>query len=265
MTFHADYMKLVCHICNYRTAPAAVCPNCHSNNLRFLGGGTKRVEAEIARLFPSARLARLDKDSSDPKNLNQIYTDLHAGKIDILIGTQMIAKGLDLPNLDTIGVISADTMLHMPDFTASERTFQLLTQVSGRAGRAEASGHVYIQTHSPDHPAIRAAAGHDFWGFARAELEHRRLLAYPPFRYLLKLSFGHKNAGRARAEAEQMLAELKAPGVTLLGPAPAFHERAGGVYQWHIIVKSPVRSRLIEIAHSVLSKWKTDLDPVNLL
>jgi primosomal protein N' (replication factor Y) len=267
LTFHADHLKLVCHICNYRQPPPAVCPECGSGNLRYVGGGTKRVEDEVRRLFPTARLARLDKDSADPKTLHQIHDDLHQGKIDILIGTQMIAKGLDLPMLDTIGVISADTMLHMPDFSAAERTFDLLTQVSGRAGRGDQSGRVFIQTYTPDNPAVAAAARSDFWGFARAEFQQRQLLGYPPYRYLLKLAFSHKDEAKAQAAASDLFNKLSAQSANLklLGPAPAFYERAGGQFHWHIVVKSPVRARLLEIARTVPPTWKTDLDPVNLL
>jgi primosomal protein N' (replication factor Y) len=266
LTFHADEMKLICHICNYRSAPAAVCPECSHTEFKFIGGGTKRIEAEIARLLPEARLARLDKDSADPKLLPELYRQLHGREIDILIGTQMIAKGLDLPHLDTVGVINADTMLHMPDFSAAERTYQLLAQVAGRAGRGESLGRVFIQTHSPDHPAIRLAAANDFWGFAAQELAGRQLLGYPPYRYLLKLAYSHAQPETARLEAEKIANELSQQSqIRLLGPAPAFYERAGGKYHWHLIVKAASRPRLIDIAAKMPASWKTDLDPVNLL
>lgn len=266
LTFHADAMKMICHICNFRTVPPAVCPECDHADLRFLGGGTKRIETEVARLFPEARLLRLDKDSADAKTLPQIYEQLHRGEVDILIGTQMIAKGLDLPNLDTVGVVNADTMLHMPDYTSAERTFQLLTQVAGRAGRGDEQGHVYIQTRTPDHPAIKAASEHDFWRFAGAELKERQLLGYPPFRYLLKAIFSHKNPEEAVRQSQALYDTLKQnPAIRVLGPAPAFHERAGGVFHWHVIVKSARRSTLVEIAQSLPATWKTDLDPINLL
>lgn len=266
LTFHADEMKLICHICNYRTAPPAVCPECTMSQFKFIGGGTKRIETEVGKLLPSARIARLDKDSAKPKELPELYRRLHAGEIDILIGTQMIAKGLDLPKLDTVGVINADTMLLMPDFSASERTFQLLTQVSGRAGRGEGNGRVFIQTHSPNHPAIQAAAKGDFWGFSELELAQRKLLGYPPFRYLLKLAVSHRSEETAARLAREQYDKLRAYSqVRLLGPAPAFHERAGGSYHWHIIVKAAGRKPLLEIAASLPSTWKTDIDPINVL
>lgn len=273
LTFHADEMRLICHLCNHRQAPGAVCParlpdgqECGSINFRYIGGGTKRIEAEIAKLLPGARLARLDKDSADIKELPKLYEALHNGKIDILIGTQMIAKGLDLPKLDTVGVVNADTALHMPDFTSAERTYQLLAQVSGRAGRGDSPGRVFIQTLTPDHPAIRRAASDEFWQFAAEELEQRRLLGYPPFRYLLKLTNSHKTADAAIKSAAEIYDKLKQhQHVRLLGPAPAFHEKLGGQFRWQIVVKSASRSPLMEIARSLPATWKTDIDPINLL
>ncbi len=266
LTFHADLMKLVCHICNYRTSPTAVCPECHYTDTKFLGSGTKRIESEIRSLLPNARVFRLDKDSADSRNMADIHEKLHKKEIDILIGTQMIAKGLDLPHLDTVGVLNADSMLHMPDFSAAERTFQLIAQVSGRAGRGDAPGRVYIQTRTPNHVAIQKAAKGDYWGFVETEMESRKMMSYPPYRYLLKLSISHKSAQKAKALADEQFNKLSGTSkIRLLGPAPAFYERAGGKYHWHIIVKSAERSRLLEIAKSVGTAWKTDLDPINLL
>lgn len=266
LTFHADQMKLVCHYCNYHQTPPAICPNDKSTNLRYLGGGTKRVEAEMARLVPEARLARLDRDSSTPTYLHQLYADLNAGKIDILIGTQLVAKGWDLAMLDTVGIVSADTMLNVPDFTAAERTFQLITQVRGRAGRGDRAGQVIIQSYSPDHPAIMAAAEDNYERFAKAELAGRQALHYPPFTYLLKLSFGAKTAETAQRRALELHEQLKTEGGTALsGPAPAFREVQGGRYIWQIIVRSRSRQSLVNIAAKTPAGWTADLDPVNLL
>lgn len=265
LTFHADVLRLICHHCNFRQSPPAACPSCHQAELRYLGIGTKRLEAEITQLIPGVRLARLDRDSAKQISLDQLYQQLHAGEIDILIGTQMIAKGLDLPLLDTVGIISADSSLYLPDFTASERTYQLISQVSGRSGRRGQSSNVYVQTFSPDHPAIRAALEHDYWGFAAQELAERKLLGYPPYRYLLKLTVGAKQAEAARAKAAQLAAELAAPKVQIVGPAPAFHEFQAGTYRWQIIAKSGARSALTALAASVPHDWTLDIDPVNLL
>lgn len=267
LTFHADRLSLVCHYCNYQRPPAAICPNCSSMNLRFLGGGTKRVEAEIAKLLPTARLARLDRDSATPAYIQAVFRGLHEHTIDILIGTQMIAKGLNLPNLDLVGIISADTMLHLPDFSASERTFNLITQVSGRAGRGNRPGQVIIQTYSPDHPAIKAAAHHDYIGFATSELPQRQLLGYPPYVYLLKLSCTATTSALSQGKATKLAAQLQTyPDLQILGPAPAFIERSNGKFQWHLIVKAKTRAALIEVVRNLPStNWTADLDPINLL
>ncbi len=265
LTFHADQAKLICHTCNYQVTPPAVCPDCGGTNLRFLGVGTKRVEDEIKKFFPAARVARLDKDSLVNNSVAQIYQDLVDSKIDILIGTQMIAKGLDLPNVDTVGVVSADTALYLPDYTASERTFQLTAQVSGRAGRGDRPGQVIIQSYTPEHPAITAAASHDFWRFMDAELDQRQTLHYPPFVYLLKLTFAHTSAVKAQAAAQKLADTLKAPGLQIVGPAPAFREQAASKYHWQLVVKSPSRQKLIDTAKSAGTGWTIDLDPINLL
>jgi primosomal protein N' (replication factor Y) len=266
LTFHADSMKLICHLCGWRQAPVAVCPDCGGTELRFVGGGTKRIETEIAQLLPTARLARVDRDSADPKNLAALHTELHAGTIDILIGTQMIAKGLDLPRLDTVGVVNADSTLHMPDFSSAERTFQLLTQVAGRAGRGDTPGRVFIQTRTPEHPAIQTATRGDFWEFAAGELPTRKLLGYPPYRYLLKLTTTHRDQEAAIRASQELYDTLKQqPQVRVLGPAPAFHEHAGGSYHWQLIVKAAQRRILVDIASSLPDSWKTDLDPLNVL
>ena len=266
LTFHADQLRSICHFCNHRQTPAGRCPSCGSSALKFTGSGTQKLEAEIARLFPGARLARLDRDTARKTDLTVMYGQLLEGKIDILIGTQMIAKGLDLPLLDTVGIINADSALYLPDYTASERCFQLVNQVSGRAGRRGQSATVFIQTYTPDHPAIQAAHTHDFWGFAEAELKSRQLLGYPPYRYLLKLSSSAKTAATAQKQAEQMAAELSPNReLAIIGPAPAFRELQGGKYHWQLIVKAGRRSALQKIAASVKGSWTVDLDPQNLL
>ncbi|HEX7260078.1 MAG TPA: primosomal protein N' [Candidatus Saccharimonadia bacterium] len=266
LTFHADHMKLMCHFCNYRQVPEAVCPHCGTSELRYAGGGTKRIETEIEQALPHVRVFRLDKDSAQPQELPKLYERLHQGEIDILIGTQMIAKGLDLPNIDTVGVVNADSMLHMPDFHSAERTFQLLTQVSGRAGRGDRPGKVYIQTRTPDHPAIQAVKNGNFWDFAKNELAQRRLLGYPPFRYLLKLTYSHKDEATAVSASQALYDTLKQnPAVRVLGPAPAFHARLGGQFHWQLIIKAADRRHLVVIASTLPSTWKTDLDPINVL
>ena len=267
LTFHADLMRLICHHCNYRTPNAAICPECNGANLRLLGGGTKRIEAEATQLWPEARIARLDRDSATLSHIQAVYKALRAGEIDIIIGTQMIAKGLDLPAIDTVGVVSADTMLHLPDYTAAERTYQLLAQVSGRAGRGDRPGRVFIQTYTPEHPAIVAAASGNYVGLAQAELAERESLRYPPYVYLLKLTVAGVSQAAAIAEADQMAARLRATrGLEVVGPAPAFIEIQGGKYRWVITVKAMRRPALVAIAQNLPGDhWTADLDPANLL
>jgi primosomal protein N' (replication factor Y) (superfamily II helicase) len=267
LTFHADLMRLICHHCNFRTASPAVCPACSSANLRLIGAGTKRVEAEIGSLFPEARIARLDRDSATLSHLRTVLRDLGNRQLDIIIGTQMITGGLDFAGLDTIGVISADTLLHLPDFTAAERTFQLLSQVSGRAGRGDRPGQIFIQTYTPDHPAIVAAASNNYNQFAATELAQRRDLRYPPFAYLLKLTVAAATRQAATTEATTFANQLRSqPGLDVAGPAPAFIETAGGKYHWLITIKSARRPPLVNIAQNLPGPhWTADLDPINLL
>ncbi|GAC1602802.1 MAG: hypothetical protein NVS3B29_06500 [Candidatus Saccharimonadales bacterium] len=267
LTFHADLMRLICHHCNFRRANAAICPECNGSNLRLLGGGTKRIEEEVRLLWPGARVARLDRDSATLPYIKEVFKLLRAGELDILIGTQMIAKGLDLPAIDTVGIVSADTMLHLPDYTAAERTYDLLSQVSGRAGRGDRAGQIYIQTYTPAHPAITAAATGAYDAFAAAELKQRHELNYPPFVYLLKLTVSltvQEAAKAAGLELAEKLREL--PDIGITGPAPAFQELGAGKYHWIITVKSKSRPPLAAIARDLPSEhWTADLDPANLL
>ncbi len=231
-------------------------------------GGTKRIEAEVSRLFPNARLARLDRDSATLPHIQAVYAGLVDGSIDILIGTQMIAKGLDLPRIDTVGIVSADTMLHLPDYTAGERTVATLSQVSGRAGRGEREGRVFIQSYTPDHPAIQAVAGANYDTFAEAELKGREALGYPPYRFLLKLTHTAATRNEAREESARMSAHLRSlrSRIEIIGPAPSFLETVGGGFRWQLAVKAADRKNLVTIARDVPpDKWAADLDPVNLL
>jgi primosomal protein N' (replication factor Y) (superfamily II helicase) len=267
LTFHADLMRLLCHHCNFRQASPAVCPACGGMNLKLLGGGTKKVEAEIERLYPTAKIARLDRDSATLPHIESVLRSLRNNELDIVIGTQMIAKGLDFPSVDTVGVIGADTMLHLPDFTAAERTYQLLSQVSGRAGRGDRAGRIFIQTYTPSHPAIVAAALGRYDEFADKELAERSLLQYPPYVFLLKLAYTASTRDAAQSGADAYATALsRQPGVAVIGPAPAFIEQSGGKFHWVITVKAKDRALLREIALAVPPKdWTADLDPGNLL
>jgi primosomal protein N' (replication factor Y) len=261
---------LICHRCNHREPAPTRCPECGSRRIRFFGLGTERVESALRELFPDARLIRWDRDTTtglDHERYLQAFVDHRA---DLLIGTQMIAKGLDLPLVTLVGVISADTALHLPDFRSAERTFQLLTQVAGRAGRGRRGGQVIVQTYNPDHYAIRAAAGHDFAGFYQQELAYRRQMDYPPFNRLVALRFSHTDPARCRAEAERVgqwltgeIERLKLP-ASLIGPAPCFFGRIQGRYRWQVVVRLPDPGPLLRDV-ALPWGWKIDVDPVSLL
>lgn len=267
LTLHADTGILLCHWCDYSSPPPSTCPDCGRMEIRFLGGGTKRIESEIKRLLPQARVARLDKDSFNADTIHRLFDDLNNGKIDILIGTQMIAKGLDVPNVEMIGVVLADTMLYMPDYVAAERTYQLLHQVSGRAGRRKGSrAHVVIQTYSPEHPAIQASVKSTYKNFIESELKDRNSLNYPPYVYLLKIEHTRKTREAAKNGTEKLASTLsKGKGIQVVGPAPSFHETMRGTYRWQLIVKAKVRHKLVEIAKDLPVGFTHDLDPSNLL
>lgn len=265
LTFHADLARLICHLCNWRQVPPAICPSCKQSDWRYTGFGSKRLQTEAARLFPTARIGRLDRDSAKG-DLENFYQKSVAGELDILIGTQMLAKGFDLPKLDKVGIVSADTMLHIPDFSAAERTFQLIAQAAGRAGRREDVGAVVIQTFTPEHPAIQAVAQNKPIDFYESELESRKLLNYPPFSYLLKLTIGRKSREVAEKQAMMLASSLASRReLIVMGPAPAFREIAGGSFYWHLIIKSPQRKKLVEIAKNLPADWTFDLDPITTL
>lgn len=266
LTLHGDIARLVCHYCNYKLMPPAICPTCSSDKLFYIGSGTKGVEAEIRKTYPHARIARIDRDNATFDHLEKSYQKLKKGELDIVIGTQMIARGLDISGIDLVGVILADSMLNIPDYSASERTFALLTQVAGRAGRTTVAGRVIVQTYAPNHPAIIAASLHDNEAFYDYELPHRQKFHYPPFCYLAKVTYNNVSDSKALQNAEKVAAAMRqAHGVTVLGPAPAFVRKSAGKYRWNLILKSYQRSKLIELTSSLKAGWTVDLDPLNLL
>ncbi len=277
LTYHfsrygAEEPHLVCHHCNRQEPSPQVCPNCQSKRIKFFGTGTQRVEAAVQRLLPEARTLRWDRDTTGGKWSHEAFLQIFIEhQADILIGTQMIAKGLDLPLVTLVGVISADTALHLPDFWASERTFQLLTQVAGRAGRSILGGRVIIQTYTPEHYAVQMASQHDYDGFYEKELTFRREHGYPPFTKLAKLVYVHENQKHCQDEAEKLhrilgnkIARLGLPGADLIGPAPCFFGRLRGKYRWHIVVRASDPQALL---HDMVFPrgWRVDIDPVSTL
>jgi len=272
LNYHSYGDSLLCHQCNYRKQPPKTCPVCGSTRIKYLGLGTQKLEQETKIVFPNAKTLRWDSDSTKKKDAHKdILESFKNRKADILIGTQMVAKGLDLPNVTLVGVIIADTGLNLPDFRAGERTFQLISQVAGRAGRGEAEGKVVIQTYTPEHYAIQATVNHDYKAFYDQEIEYRRELKNPPFSDLIKMTYTHVNDTICAREAGQMkkqlLLETEASGmfgIDILGPAPAFIQRLRGRYRWQIIL----RGRKL---HALLSKvdipqgWIIDVDPLGML
>ncbi|HZU08079.1 MAG TPA: primosomal protein N' [Chloroflexota bacterium] len=272
MIYHGDLDALLCHHCNRRRRPPASCPGCRSRRIRYLGAGTQRVAEEVRRHFPGARLLRWDRDTAAQGGAHaRLWETFARGEADVLVGTQMVAKGLDFPRVTLVGVVLADTSLYLPDYRASERAFQLLMQVAGRAGRGEQPGRVIVQTYSPQHYAIQAARQHDYRLFFERELAFRREHAYPPFRRLARLLYTDPDETRCWRECGRVLRLLRAQlaaqgltGVQLFGPAPAFLRRLRGRYRWQILISAPAPERLLA-ACPLRAGWTVDVDPASLL
>jgi len=272
LTLHGEGETLVCHHCNRRYPAPATCPDCGSRRIRFFGAGTERLDEAVRLEFPDARTLRWDRDVTGTKGSHDaILSKFIAHEADVLIGTQMIAKGLDLPLVTLVGVMAADTGLFLPDFRAAERTFQLLTQVSGRAGRSTLGGEVIVQTYHPDHYAIIAASNHDYEGFYRQEMAFRRQQGYPPVRRLARLVYYTGQRARAQAEADRMaeqvrgeIARLGLADTDLIGPAPCFFSQQRGEYRWQVVVRGPDPAEVLRQIAVPLG-WRVDIDPVDLL
>jgi primosomal protein N' (replication factor Y) len=272
LTYHSVEKKLICHRCRYSVPIPQSCPRCFRRNLRFLGIGTQRIEEGIRHFFPEARLLRWDRDVITGRYAHEeLLNNFRDHKADVLIGTQMIAKGLDLPQVTLAGVISADTGLNFPDFRSSERTFQLLCQVAGRAGRGVKAGKVIIQTYSPDNYIIEAAARHDYLGFYYKEIDYRRRYNYPPFSQLVRLVYSHTNEELCRREAERVYrlilderAREDMVSFNMIGPVPAFAFRARGRYRWQLFLRGPDSTRMLS-RFTLPRGWTIDVDPVGIV
>ncbi len=271
LTYHSTERILLCHYCNQQSKVLQVCPQCNSVSIRYFGLGTEKVEDTIARNFPSARLLRWDRDTAKNRRAHEQLLDRFANReADVLVGTQMIAKGLDLPGVTLVGVISADIALMLPDFSSSERAFTLLTQVAGRAGRGEEAGRVIIQTFNPQHFCIEAASRHDYHEFYAAEIEARHRYAYPPFRHFVKFTYSHENRRRSQNEAlllrerlEEWIDRLGLQQTDIVGPAPALMERVRGKYRWQMIARGPDLHSLLRVIET--PGWEVDIDPVSTM
>ena len=269
--FRHPTFDLRCHRCNYQRQMPKRCPACSSDQIRQYGLGSEKVEAEVQRLFPQATTLRWDWETTRQKDAHEIIlSHFVAHRADVLVGTQMLAKGLDLPLVTLVGVVLADVGLSLPDPFAAERVFQVLTQVAGRAGRSARGGEVILQTFQPEHYAIQAAARHDYATFYARELEERRRLGYPPYSRLVRLEYRHYEAAKAEAEAKQMAAKIEqwiaarhSSLVTLIGPAPCFFARVAGLYRWQIVLRGPEPESLLR--GKKLEGWRVEVGPVSLL
>ncbi len=269
LTLHADQHHLRCHLCNHQERVPTACPVCGGAHIIHKGIGTKRIEEEVRLLFPAAKVARFDGDNSSGETVDASYQALYDGDIDIIIGTQVIAKGLDLPKLRFVGVVQADSGLALPDYQSSERVFQLLAQVSGRVGRNEHESHVVVQSYQPTHPSVTSGIAQDYRSFYESTLADRQRANFPPYTYLLKATCTYKSEAASVRAARQLAGTLRPllkPGDEIVGPAPAFYERARDSYRWQLIVKSRSRTQLVKLAEHIPSAhWQFELDPISLL
>jgi primosomal protein N' (replication factor Y) len=267
LVYHADQHLAKCHICGYRSAPPVQCPTCGNPDIIFKTIGTKALVEQVQKLFPDKKIGRFDSDNTAGETLNEVYGILQRGEVEILVGTQLLAKGLDLPRLGLVGIVSAESSLTLPDYTAEERTFQLLYQIIGRVGRGHAKGEVVVQTYEPGSVVIRSAVERDFKTFYEQALAERQAFRFPPFAYLLKLVVRRATVKGAQTAAERLKGELAAAGrpVEIIGPTPAFYARRGKYFYYQLVAKSKDRDHLVALAKQVPHDWQIDLDPADLL
>ncbi len=278
LTYHTEAIGmaapgqiLLCHRCNYQRKFPLHCPQCSSTRIRHFGAGTESVENEVQKLFPKANTLRWDYETTRQKGAHELilshFSNHHA---DILIGTQMVAKGLDLPWVTLVGIVLADVGLNLPDYRAAERTFQLVTQVSGRAGRSPLGGEVILQTFQPEQYALQDASHHDYLAFYQHEMAQRKAIGYPPYTRLVRLEYRHSDARRAEETCQKMAAQIRQwlqdeayDATEMIGPAPSFFARFGGMYRWQIILRGPDPVNLLSGRN--LDNWRVEVDPVSLL
>jgi len=275
LVYHYETKSLVCHYCNFRMPPPDICPQCRGSYMKYFGIGTEKVESEMARLFPEARIARMDADTTSKRGSHaRILGEFKKHNVDILVGTQMIAKGLDFPRVTLVGVVNSDVTLNLPDFRASERTFNLLTQVAGRAGRGEEGGEVIIQTYAPGHYAILSASKHDYEKFYHEEIKTRDELSFPPFRHIIRLTLRSRNEKKA-VDASHKLKDFlikKLKDIEIVGPAPSPIAKVRGFFRWNVLLKGKNRSIMCEALRKSLKAYRNpagtilaiDVDPISM-
>jgi primosomal protein N' (replication factor Y) len=280
LTFHVETLKhsnvprsnvLICHRCHYQRNLPSKCPQCSGTRIKQYGTGTERVESEVQALFPNARTIRWDWETTRQKGSHDVILDHFVNhQADVLIGTQMLAKGLDLPLVTLVGVVLADVGLNLPDYRAAERTFQVLTQVAGRAGRSPLGGQAILQTFQPEHYVIQSAAGHDYRGFYRQELEYRRKLGYPPFSRLVRLEFRGTDEPKVEESAQKFARQIQSwinqgnhQSTEMIGPVPCFFTRISGIYRWQVVLRGPDPVSMLR--NKNLSDCRVEVDPPSLL
>jgi primosomal protein N' (replication factor Y) len=275
MVYHFEEKKLVCHYCNYHQPPPDICPKCKSGYIRYFGLGTEKVESEMSHAFSDIKIARMDSDTTSKKGSHdKILSRFKSGEVKMLVGTQMIAKGLDFPQVTLVGVVSADVTLNIPDFRSSERTFNLLTQVGGRAGRGEDGGEVIVQTYTPDHYAILAAAKHDYDKFYEEEIVSRKELLFPPFTNLVKVVVRARNEEFTHQTADELAEAIRAEDKDAMfsGPAPAPMARVRGYFRYNILMKGKDKAAMCALLKKVLGSFRkphgvliaVDVDPISM-
>jgi primosomal protein N' (replication factor Y) len=275
LVFHRDKNELICHYCNVRVTPPKICPDCNSDYLMYKGTGTEKVEAEIKKLMPEVRLARMDSDTMSKRGAHdRVLRDFKQHKLDVIVGTQMIAKGLDFPKVTLVGVVSADANLNLPDFRSGERTFNLITQVAGRAGRGDLGGEVIVQTYTPEHYAVSMAAKHDYNSFYYREVQSRRELRFPPYVSLIKITIRSRKEENTEKSIERLAKNLrkKIKDIDMLGPAPSPMTKLRGYYRWNIIIKTEDRASMVKKLRAALKGFRkgsgvfmaVDVDPMSM-
>jgi primosomal protein N' (replication factor Y) len=273
LTAHRNGSQYLCHACGYQRAKLPTCPKCNSDGFRPVGVGTETVEAEVAKLIPQARILRWDRDASMEIDLDEIVlTHFRNHHYDILVGTQMIAKGLDFPHVTLVGLVLADIGLNLPDYRSSERTYQLITQVAGRAGRGVDAGQVILQTYQPEQEVIQASASQKYEQFYQTELLQRRELGYPPYTRLVRFEVRDASNEKARQKSSEASTKLKewfedsgSSRIEIIGPAPCFYEKIRGFYRWQVILRGGDLLPILQKHRTELQAWRVEVDPLNLL
>lgn len=269
LTLHADTHQLRCHVCGVVDRVPTSCPECRNADIIHKGIGTKLIETELRKLFPEVTVARFDGDNTQDKTIAENYKALYQGNIQLIIGTQVVAKGLDLPHLRSVGIVQADAGLSLPDYSSSERTFQLLAQAVGRVGRSIHATNIVVQSYQPSHPAVTYGLTQDYEKFYSYTLTERQRGKYPPYTFLLKLTCTYKTEAAAIRNAKSLAKTLRShvsSGVEIIGPAPSFYERHLDSYRWQLVLKSAARNELVDALRFVPSAhWQAELDPLSLL